>query len=110
MSRKKACQPRPATKGTDKPTQPQPTLKDLEGLGVRLEEQFGWKLRAFQLEAIEAQVLGKDVIVHAGTGAGKTAIAAGPHVLPMMEGRVTIMVSPLLALQNEQVKFSSSGR
>ncbi|EDQ98673.1 uncharacterized protein LACBIDRAFT_298348 [Laccaria bicolor S238N-H82] len=104
MSRKKAtCQPRSAMRGVDKPTQPRPTHKDLEGLGAKLEERFGWKLRAFQLEAIEAQLLGKDVIVHAGTGAGKTAIAAGPHVLPMMEGRVTIMVSPLLALQNEQV-------
>ncbi|KAH7917338.1 P-loop containing nucleoside triphosphate hydrolase protein [Leucogyrophana mollusca] len=76
------------------------TLNDeeLQGLGDKLKEQ------EFQMRAILAQLQRKDVLVHAGTGAGKTAIAAGPHVHPSSKGKVTIMVSPLLALHDEQVE------
>jgi len=57
--------------------------------------------RKFQLEAIEAQLLRKDVLVHAGTGSGKTTIAAGPHALiDKSKGMVTFMVSPLLAIMH----------
>lgn len=42
------------------------------------------------------------MIVHAGTGFGKTAIAAGPHALEEMKGKVTFLISPLIALQEEQ--------
>ncbi|KAJ6573646.1 hypothetical protein B0H10DRAFT_2237000 [Mycena sp. CBHHK59/15] len=35
--------------------------------------------------------------------AGKTGIAAGPHLLPSSKGKVTLMVSPLLSLHEEQV-------
>jgi replicative superfamily II helicase len=59
--------------------------------------------RDFQLESMEAQVLGKDVLIHAATGSGKTGIAAGPHLLPSSKGKVTLFVSPLLALHDEQV-------
>ncbi|KAK0486708.1 P-loop containing nucleoside triphosphate hydrolase protein [Armillaria luteobubalina] len=45
----------------------------------------------------------RDVLVHAGTGLGKTAIAAGPHAHPSSEGKVTLMISPLIALHDEQV-------
>ncbi|KAF8968227.1 P-loop containing nucleoside triphosphate hydrolase protein [Flammula alnicola] len=57
----------------------------------------------FQLSCMRAQVLQKDVLLHAATGAGKTGIAAGPHLLPSSKGMVTLVVSPLLALQEEQV-------
>ncbi|KAJ6470300.1 P-loop containing nucleoside triphosphate hydrolase protein [Mycena vulgaris] len=57
----------------------------------------------FQLECMEGQALGKDIIVHAATGAGKTGIAAGPHLLPSSKGKVTLMISPLLSLHEEQV-------
>ena len=80
--------------------------KDLEGLGEKICEKFKWthSPREFQLEAIKAQLLRKDVLVHAGTGSGKTTIAAGPHALiDKSKGMVTFMVSPLLALQEEQV-------
>jgi hypothetical protein len=40
--------------------------------------------------------------VNAGTGSGKTGIAAGPRV---HQGRTTIMVSPLLQLHDEQVRI-----
>ncbi|KAJ6578931.1 P-loop containing nucleoside triphosphate hydrolase protein [Mycena sp. CBHHK59/15] len=58
---------------------------------------------AFQLECMEAQALGQDILLHAATGAGKTGIAAGPHLLPSSKGKVTLMVSPLLSLHEEQV-------
>ncbi|KAF8804137.1 P-loop containing nucleoside triphosphate hydrolase protein [Phlegmacium glaucopus] len=65
----------------------------------------GWKdgAKEFQLSAIAAQVCGTDVLLQAATGSGKTGIAAAPHLLPSSEGKVTLFVSPLLALQEEQV-------
>ncbi|KAF8885370.1 P-loop containing nucleoside triphosphate hydrolase protein [Infundibulicybe gibba] len=59
---------------------------------------------AVTYQGIEAQLFRKDVLVHAGTGLGKTAIAAGPHVHEKSKGKVTFMVSPLIALQEEQVE------
>ncbi|KII85091.1 hypothetical protein PLICRDRAFT_145764 [Plicaturopsis crispa FD-325 SS-3] len=56
------------------------------------------------MEAIEAQLKKKDVLVHAGTGLGKTAIAAGPHAHPSAKGKVTLMVSPLIALHEEMAE------
>jgi superfamily II DNA helicase RecQ len=79
---------------------------DLEGLNEKIRENFKWthSPREFQLEAIKAQLLRRDVLVHAGTGSGKTTIAAGPHALvDKSKGMVTFLVSPLLALQEEQV-------
>ena len=57
----------------------------------------------FQLQGMEAQVLGKDIFLHAATGSGKTGIAAGPHLLPSNKGKVTLFISPLLSLHVEQV-------
>ena len=67
-----------------------------------------WKdgARPFQLSAIVAQVRGTDVLLQAATGSGKTGIAAAPHLLPSSEGKVTLFVSPLLVLQDEQVGHS----
>ena len=81
-------------------------LKDLEGLDKKICEKFRWthSPHEFQLEAIKAQLLCKDVLIHVGTGSGKTTIAAGPHALiDKSKGMVTLMISPLLALQEEQV-------
>lgn len=52
-----------------------------------------------------AQVRKQDVLLHAATGSGKTGIAAGPHLLPSMKGKVTIVISPLLSLHEEQVNI-----
>ncbi|KII85582.1 hypothetical protein PLICRDRAFT_178633 [Plicaturopsis crispa FD-325 SS-3] len=86
------------------------TAKDLEGLGELVKSKFGLKydLRQFQVDAVEAQLMQKDVLVHAGTGLGKTAIAAGPHAHPSAKGKVTIMVSPLLALHDEMAETFAS--
>ena len=83
-------------------------VKDLSSLDTLIKEHVGYQPRAFQVEAIRAQLLRKDVVVHAGTGMGKTLIAAGPHYHPAAAGKLTIMVSPLLALQTEQVSYHSA--
>jgi len=78
---------------------------DLANFGQKIREKFRWPHtpRKFQLDAITSQLLRKDVVVHAGTGFGKTAIAAGPHAHEKAKGMVTFVVSPLIALQEEQV-------
>lgn len=81
-------------------------LAQLRTLPDLIKTHFkSWKdgARPFQLECMEAQVLGKDVFLHAATGSGKTGIAAGPHLLPCNNGKVTLFVSPLLSLHAEQV-------
>ncbi|EDQ97987.1 uncharacterized protein LACBIDRAFT_296810 [Laccaria bicolor S238N-H82] len=81
------------------------TLEDLKTLGQKIKECFKWNHspREFQLDTIKAQLLRKDVLIHAGTGSGKTFVAAGPHAHEATKGMVTFMVSPLIALQEEQV-------
>ncbi|KAH9887685.1 P-loop containing nucleoside triphosphate hydrolase protein [Cubamyces lactineus] len=71
-----------------------------------MRERFKWdkEPRLFQLEGVRAQLEGVDMIVQAPTGAGKTAVAAGPHVWPSSRGKTTIMVCPLLALEEEMVE------
>lgn len=97
-------------KGPRNPTHSVPrrqclTTDDLKGLDKAIGTQFGWEQgpREHQMRAINAQLQGFDAIVHAGTGSGKTGIAAGPHVHPSSKGKVTLMVSPLIALHDEQV-------
>ncbi|KAI0040174.1 hypothetical protein FA95DRAFT_1469483, partial [Auriscalpium vulgare] len=84
---------------------------DVKALPELIKTHFKtWKdgAKPFQLEAMEAQLLGRDCIIHAATGAGKTGIAAGPHLAPSSKGKVTLFVSPLIALQNEQVSVLQS--
>ena len=78
---------------------------DLEDIAQKVKEKFKWdhEPRPFQLDAIVSQLKREDVLIHAGTGSGKTAVAAGPHAHEKMQGKVTFMISPLIALQNEQV-------
>jgi ATP-dependent helicase YprA (DUF1998 family) len=80
-------------------------LADLKDLAQKIKAKFKWEHtpRQFQLDAINAQLLRKDVLVHAGTGSGKTTIAAGPFAHEATEGMVTFLVSPLISLQEEQV-------
>ncbi|KEP47851.1 putative P-loop nucleoside triphosphate hydrolase, partial [Rhizoctonia solani 123E] len=75
-------------------------------LTQKMCERFRWEhgVKPFQLEATKAQLLGKDTVVHASTGSGKTAIAAGPHVLDEIAGMVSLFVSPLLTLHVEMTK------
>lgn len=81
------------------------SLNSLKDLAQKIKQKFKWKHtpRDFQMDAVRAQLQRKDVLIHAGTGAGKTFIAAGPHAHEACEGKVTFMISPLTALQEEQV-------
>ncbi len=64
-------------------------------------EAFGWpELRSEQLEAMESLLAGQDVLVVMPTGSGKSAIYQVPGLL--MDGP-TVVVSPLIALQRDQV-------
>lgn len=64
-------------------------------------EVFGWeRLRPSQLAAMTAVMEGRDTIVVMPTGAGKSAVYQVPGVL--LDGP-TVVVSPLIALQRDQV-------
>lgn len=71
-----------------------------------MQDAYGWTddPRPFQLAGVQAQLEGTDLIIQAPTGSGKTAVAAGPHLWPSSKGKITIMVSPLLALEEEMVQ------
>jgi ATP-dependent DNA helicase RecQ len=65
------------------------------------KDVFGWpQLRPAQLEAMEAVLTGRDVLAVMATGSGKSAIYQVPGVL--IEG-ATLVVSPLIALQRDQI-------
>jgi ATP-dependent DNA helicase RecQ len=65
-------------------------------------ETFGWaELRPEQLDAMELVMQGRDVLVILPTGAGKSAIYQVPALL--IAGP-TLVVSPLLALQQDQLE------
>jgi ATP-dependent DNA helicase RecQ len=65
-------------------------------------EHFGFEsLRPGQQKVIDALLKGRDIIVAQPTGAGKSAIYQIAGV--MIEG-VTVVVSPLIALQKDQVE------
>ena len=88
------------------------TFDDLKNIDQKIKEHFKWNHcpRQFQLDAVKAQLQCKDVLLHAGTGTGKTFVAAGPHAHEKTEGMVTFMVSPLIALQEEQVSKCALNR
>lgn len=97
--------PTSSSRLTDK--QREAIQKEVDRLPELVRENYkSWSngAKAFQLECMAAQVLHRDVLLHAATGSGKTGIAAGPHLLPSSKGKVTIVVSPLLSLHDEQVR------
>jgi ATP-dependent DNA helicase RecQ len=64
-------------------------------------ERFGWDdLQPGQIEAVEALLSGRDVLGVMPTGYGKSAIY---QLTSVLLGGVTIVVSPLIALQTDQV-------
>ncbi len=71
-------------------------------------ETFGWsQLSGEQLEAMEQVVAGHDVLAVLPTGAGKSAIYQVPALL--LDGP-TLVVSPLIALQNDQIEGIEGSR
>jgi ATP-dependent DNA helicase RecQ len=75
--------------------------RSLERLRRVARERFGWaELRPGQAEAMAAALRGRDVLAVMPTGAGKSAIYQVPALL--LAGP-TVVVSPLLALQRDQI-------
>jgi ATP-dependent DNA helicase RecQ len=65
-------------------------------------EVFGWeRLRPGQHEAVEAVTAGRDVLAVMSTGYGKSAIY---QIAALLIPGSTVVVSPLLALQQEQIE------
>ena len=85
---------------------PQLNEESIAQLSAKMKATYRWSSepRPFQLECIKAQVEGVDMIIRAPTGSGKTAVAAGPHLHESAAGKITIMIEPLLALQDEMVR------
>ena len=78
---------------------PDKTREDLQRVAT---ESFGWEqLHAYQLEAMEQVLAGRDLLAVLPTGAGKSAIYQLPGLL--VDGPA-VVVSPLLALQRDQVE------
>ncbi len=64
-------------------------------------ERLGFeRLRPGQLRAIEAVVDGRDVLAVLPTGGGKSAIY---ELAGLLRGGPTVVVSPLIALQDDQL-------
>jgi ATP-dependent DNA helicase RecQ len=81
---------------------------DTDDIRRTARERFGWNsLRPGQLEAIEQVVAGRDVLAVMPTGYGKSAIYQVAAAL--MDGP-TVVVSPLIALQTDQVASLTSAR
>src|SRR4051812_37617167 len=65
-------------------------------------EAFGYEaLRPGQAEAIRAALAGKDVLAVMSTGSGKSAIY---QITGLLRPGATVVVSPLIALQRDQVE------
>ena len=61
--------------------------------------------REWQLDAAEALILGLDTFIVAGTGSGKTIPYMLPLLLPENRRKMIVVISPLKALQRDQVCF-----
>ncbi len=71
-------------------------------------DKFGWaQLTDEQLAAMEQVMAGHDVLAVLPTGAGKSAIYQVPALL--LDGP-TVIVSPLIALQNDQIEGIGESR
>ncbi|MFF5029833.1 RecQ family ATP-dependent DNA helicase [Streptomyces collinus] len=80
---------------------PEGTRDRIERLRHVARERFGWsELAPEQTEAMEALLDGRDVLVVMPTGSGKSAIYQVPTVVL---GGPAVVVSPLIALQRDQV-------
>jgi len=83
------------------PKPPQPVVVDVADIEQTAKKAFGWsRLRDGQLDAMQAVLSGRDTVVVMPTGAGKSACYQVPALL--IDGP-TVVVSPLIALQRDQV-------
>src|SRR5688572_26643616 len=80
-------------------------MGDLTDALAVLRERFGHAaFRPGQAAAIEAVIAGRDAAVLLPTGAGKSSCYQVPAIMAAQRGAgTTIVVSPLIALMNDQV-------
>ena len=72
-------------------------------LGERVKEQFGLpEIRDWQLRVFHSLLEGKDVMVRAKTGMGKSVGFQGMAL--SKHDAIVLVVSPLIALMNDQVR------
>ncbi|KWX65928.1 ATP-dependent DNA helicase RecQ [Mycobacterium sp. NAZ190054] len=84
-----------------------PPVKRAAQLDDVAERLFGWtELRGEQRDAMRAVLEGRDVLAVMPTGAGKSAIYQVPAVL--LDGP-TVVVSPLISLQQDQIDALHAG-
>jgi superfamily II DNA helicase RecQ len=70
-----------------------------------LEALTGLTLRPGQVEALQSLAEGKDVVLVAKTGYGKTLIFTGYNFLiPPTIGAITLIISPLVAIEQDQAE------
>lgn len=85
------------------------TRVDVDEIKAATKKIFGYEPRAWQLRAMEKILEGHDVMTVAGTGAGKSlvfALIVIAAALANVRG-IVIVVCPLKALQNDQVRGDS---
>src|SRR5690349_24431119 len=68
------------------------------------EALLGFGLDPFQVEAVEAYLEGKSVLVAAPTGTGKTAIAELAVLDALRRGARAIYTTPIKALSNQKLR------
>ena len=61
--------------------------------------------REFQLDIVEALMLGLDITAIAGTGSGKTLPWVMPLLLEENKAKTVLVISPLKALQADHVRL-----
>ena len=83
---------------------PRDTSEDMTALEA-LRDVFGYaELRRGQAAAVDAMVAGRDALVLLPTGAGKSLCYQLPAIVRARRGEgTTIVISPLIALMNDQV-------
>ena len=100
-----------ATRITDASSCHEPlSPEDVKELATKMRTEYRWSKdpRPHQMHGTRAQLEGRDAVIQAPTGSGKTAIIAGPYVWRTTRGKLTIVVSPLTALQEEMVSQPSA--
>jgi ATP-dependent helicase YprA (DUF1998 family) len=70
-------------------------------LQVKAENIFGFKLKQWQINAIDKIQCGKDVVIVAGTGSGKSIVFQGACLLG--EQAIVLVICPLVSLMEDQV-------
>lgn len=67
-------------------------------------KRTGFSPRAEQLDLAECMLLGVDAVSIAGTGWGKTMPFVLPLFVPQSKGKIVVIISPLNALESDQVR------